>query len=64
MKYKIRWPRGRYNGRRITGLKVTFIWRCDMIDWIPVFKSNYGEPYVMWLGFQIRTEVTYHYMDK
>lgn len=60
----VRWPRGRYNGRRITGIEVRLVWRCDMFDWLPTAKWNYSEPFFIWLGFQIRIARTFHYSDR
>lgn len=60
---KPRWPRGKYNGRRITGLKISITWRTDFWDWIPVAKWNYGQPFFYWLGLNLRAEATYHHLD-
>jgi hypothetical protein len=60
----VRWPRGRYNGRRITGLRVTLICRYDMPVWRPYLRWNHGEPYGGWLGLQVRAEATYHCDDR
>lgn len=56
---KLRWPRGRCNGRRIGGasLKVgidLFFW-----FWRPRVSWNFGQPYFLWLCFQIRAEPNY-----
>ena len=56
---KIRWPRGRYNGRRITGGKVSFGFDLSMFDWRPTARMNFGQPYFIWLGFVFRAERTF-----
>ena len=60
---KFRWPRGRYNGKRIAGfsLKVGL----DLIwwHWKPVCRWNFGQPFVWWLCFNLRAEPVYHFND-
>lgn len=51
----MRWPRGKYNGKRIVGfsVKVRFIITSFYIK--PQYSWNFGEPYICWLGFFINT---------
>lgn len=60
----VRYPRGRYNGRRITGFDVKFSYHWDITFWIPKCSWGYGEPYFTWLGFGVRANANYHHMDK
>lgn len=50
----MRWPRGRYNGRRIDGFQVTFHMHLLWVRWLPRLSWNYGEPYFLWLWFTLR----------
>ena len=60
---KIRWPRGRYNGRRIAGFKVSL--GVDLLwwNWRPRASRNFGMPYLLWLCFAFRCETVYHVHD-
>jgi len=51
---KPRWPRGKYNGWRIEGFKISFA--VHLLTWFfrPIVKWNYGEPFFIWLCFSIR----------
>ena len=41
---KLRWPRGRYNGKRIVG--ITLSAEIDVMFWHLSWSWNFGEPYV------------------
>lgn len=53
------WPRGKYNGSRIDGFKVSI--SLHVLSWFfkPRFSMNFGEPYLVWLFFTIRAELNY-----
>ena len=53
------WPRGRYNGRKIAGVKVSFSLNLFRWVWKPILHGNYGEPYFAWLCFTIRAYAEY-----
>lgn len=61
---KLKWPRGKYNGRRITGFGVDA--RLDVALWLwkPRASWNWGQPYFRWLFFIIRLNPVYHYLDR
>jgi hypothetical protein len=48
---KLRWPRGRYNGRRIVGVKLTFRFSLEHFNWRP--KSPKYSNCVHWLWFWV-----------
>ena len=54
-----RWPRGRYNGRRIEGFQISL--SVHLLYWFfrPRCAMNFGEPYVMWLCFTLRAKAEY-----
>ena len=57
-----KWPRGRYNGARITGAEVRICWRWDHFRaW--GFGWRHGEPYMALLGLRISASPTYHFKD-
>jgi hypothetical protein len=58
-----RWPRGKYNGRRITGADLKLTWRTDFIDIKPELRCRHGQFMFLWLGFRVTTEATYHFHD-
>lgn len=60
----MKWPRGKYNGHKIQGF--SFVFRLRVLRWvfIPKFDWNFGEPYFLWLCFQIRFETEYKYEHK
>lgn len=47
----MKWPRGKYNGRRIGGieakLKINILWWI----WLPAFSNIGGQIYIHWLCF-------------
>lgn len=55
----MRWPRGKYNGQRIEGFKVSFCLHLLNWFWKPEISSNWGEPYFIWLCISIRLYVQY-----
>lgn len=55
----MKWPRGKYNGKRIEGMKVSFSVRLLRWRWKPVYNWNFGEPYLIWLAFTFRFYATY-----
>jgi hypothetical protein len=56
---KLRWPRGRYNGRRIDGFKIQVGVHLLFWNWRPRVSMNFGNPYVIWLCFSLRAEASY-----
>jgi hypothetical protein len=56
---KFRWPRGRYNGRRITGLKIAASIDFAHFEWKPVMAWKFWT-YIFWLWFGLRFEIIYH----
>lgn len=57
---KTRWPRGKYNGEKIEGFKISLSLR--FFTWaqiIPSYSWNYGEPYFIWLCFCVRGYLEY-----
>ena len=56
---KIHWPRGRYNGRRIVGGKVSIALDLAMFSLSPKASRNHGMPYFIWLGIVLRAETVY-----
>jgi hypothetical protein len=57
----ISWPRGKYNGRKIEGFKITFA--IHILAWrlIPLLLWNFGEPVFIWLCFTVRGYIEYDY---
>ena len=55
----MKWPRGKYNGKRIGGFKVSvavnFLWWL----WKPRIEWRHGEYYILWLCFSVRGYVEY-----
>lgn len=58
-----RWPRGRYNSKRITGFRLHFSMRTDAYTWWPVIRWNYANPIAAWLIVRVDAEAVYHYHD-
>ena len=55
----MKWPRGKYNGRRIQGMRIAIAvhvreWRLRSI-----MRWNFGEPYFLWLCFTFRGYAEY-----
>ncbi len=59
---KIRWPRGRHNGRRITGFKITAGIDLAHCEWRPIISWRFWH-WIHWLWFLLRFETTYHFND-
>jgi hypothetical protein len=57
----IHWPRGKYNGMRIEGVKLTFAIHVLAWLWMPLLRWNFGEPVFIWLCFTVRGYVEYEY---
>lgn len=57
----MKWPRGRYNGQRIEGFKVSFSLRVlSLREFIrPHIAWNFGEPCIIWLFFAIRAKLEF-----
>lgn len=55
----IRWPRGRYNGSKIDGLKVSAHIHLLWWIWRPRVSWNFGNPYFIWLCISLRCEASY-----
>jgi hypothetical protein len=60
---KFRWPRGRYNGARITGFKVSARFDVAGFEWRPRLSWRLGYQYLNWLWITLRFEVIYHFND-
>ena len=57
MKFKLRWPRGRYNDRRIVGLSIKFQMAVDTWKWRPLILPDVGGFH--WLCFRSWTGWVY-----
>jgi hypothetical protein len=59
----MRWPRGKYNGRRIEGFRLHFV--LHVLDWYwkPLLHWNHGEPRFSWLCFTWMACAQYVYWD-
>lgn len=55
----MKWPTGKYNGRRIEGFKVSLALHVLHWFWKPVFGYNFGQPYFIWLCITLRGEPNY-----
>ena len=55
----IRWPRGKYNGRRIDGFELQFSMHLLRFRWKPFIRWNFAQPVIIWLVFTIRAELEY-----
>jgi hypothetical protein len=55
---KFRWPRGRYNGWKIVGFKVSI--SIDVLWWDVSASWSFGEPYLFIGPFCFRAYVVYH----
>lgn len=57
------WPVGRYNGEPIVGFKLAAIIDIGQLRiprfYLPAASMNHGQPYLIWLCFQIRAEARY-----
>lgn len=55
----VAWPKGKYNGQIIQGIRLSL--QIHVLSWrfIPVFSWNYGEPYLIWLCFTLRAKAEY-----
>ena len=60
----ISWPRGKYNGCRIEGVKVCVA--VHVLSWrfLPLITWNFGEPVFIWLCFTIRAKCEYEYRHR
>ena len=56
---KLRWPRGRYNGDRIDGFKVSLRLHLLWWHWRPLFSWRLGTHCFIWLCFTVRHETSY-----
>jgi len=59
----MRWPRGRYNGRRIEGFRVHFTLHLLFWRFRPLMHWNHGEPRFTWLCFTWMAAPEYCYWD-
>ena len=57
----MKWPRGRYNGRRIVGAGCSLAFHVSPSYLRPRVSWNSGEPYFIWLIFTIRWWLVYDY---
>ena len=60
----MRWPRGRYNGQRITGFRISFEVNVDWMWWKPRISWNFGEPHFIWLIFYVRLYAKYSLRER
>lgn len=49
----MKWPRGKWNGRKIQGFKISFELHVLKWYWVPIFAHNWGEPLFRWLCFSV-----------
>jgi hypothetical protein len=56
---KLSWPRGKYNGAKISGFRISL--QIHVLTWRfnPVLRWNFGEPVASWLMFTIRFKPEY-----
>lgn len=59
----MKWPRGKYNGRRIEGFSLLF--KVHLLWWklVPIAHWNHGEPRLTWLCFTLIVAAEYCYWD-
>lgn len=57
----INWPRGKYNGMRIDGVKISIAIHLSYWRLMPIFHFNFGEPVFIWMCLTIRLYVNYEY---
>lgn len=55
----MKWPTGRYNGRRIEGFAFRFRLHALFWYWRPRIGWNFGEPYFRWLCFSMDARPEY-----
>lgn len=55
----MRWPKGKYNGDRIDGFKISLTIHLLHWFWMPKFYWNFGEPCFACLFFTIRGKTNY-----
>ena len=55
----MKWPTGKYNGKKISGFRVLLQVRLLSFFWTPRFEWNFGQPHITWLIFTIRFEAEY-----
>jgi len=53
----VRWPRGRYNGRKIVGFMLKF--EFDVLCWFLAASWNFGEPYLIIDPLYFRCSLVY-----
>lgn len=63
MKLTGSWPRGKYNGRRITGFTLKLRLDVSSVHWKPRWDWGFGAPLIQWLVFQVVAEAVYHWAD-
>lgn len=56
----MKWPTGRYNGRKIDGFYVSFCLHLLDWQWRPLWRWNFGEPYFLWLCFTWRARLSFN----
>jgi hypothetical protein len=55
----MRWPRGKYNGRSVTGLDISFRIDLEIWRWRPIAGCNFASPFVAWACFRLRIDPVY-----
>jgi len=53
------WPKGKFNGRKIAGLRLALSINVFRWYWLPTLDSGYGEPMAAWLCFVVRARAEY-----
>ncbi len=57
----MKWPRGKYNGRKITGGKISLDINLLRFEVNPWLSFGHGFCYFIWLIFRIRFEIEYEF---
>ena len=55
----MKWPKGKYNGEYIQGIRISL--QIHVLDWyfLPRFNWYFGEPYLIWICFTLRAKTEY-----
>ena len=55
----MKWPAGKYNGKKIDGAKLSIAVHVLRWYWKPIYSANFGEPYLIWGCVTIRAYAEY-----
>ena len=55
----MKWPTGKFNGKKIDGFQVSFKLHLLWWNWKPLLSMNFGEPYFIWLCFTFRAQKSF-----